>query len=500
MYDLICFLEIPKCPAYPTELVFALDVSQDTTSEIFQEMRKTVIDIVNQTNIRESNCPAGARVAVVSFSSNTNYLIRFTDFQSKSKLLQELKGVSFQRTTNRRDIGGSMRFVARHLFKRTLQGANTRKVAVFFSSGDSDNPDSIGTAVLEFSALDIQPAVISFKNIPEVIQAFEMDSTGLFQVITIHEKSDYLSALERLQVCVICYDKCNPDESCFRTPPFEPEAYIDAAFVLENSRQISTAAFEELKRFLSTALDSFVISSDPVTSLIGDRVAVVSHAPPYFQLRSPKVPVKVEFDFVTYESKRQMKRHIEESVQKLNGEAALGHAIEWTIDNIFSEGPNQRTNKAIFVISVGETSQWDKEVLSDAALRAKCEGYTLFVLSVGPEYDYIELVELASQPLEHHMVQLGRIHKAELEYAAKFLKPFIHLLRSEIHSYPHPELQRICAKISHQKPSAPFDKTPLNKIHLVDETGSAFLEHLQSDSLFPEKMVKNAQQSIIFGN
>ncbi|XP_013910810.1 PREDICTED: collagen alpha-5(VI) chain-like [Thamnophis sirtalis] len=491
-----CWTKIPKCPAYPTELVFALDVSQDTNSEIFKEMKKIVINIVNQTNIRESNCPVGARVAVVSYSSNTNYLIRFTDFQSKKLLLQELNRLSLQRTTNRRDIGGSMRFVARHLFKRTLQSNNVRKVAVFFSNGESDPPDSIGTAVLEFSALGIQPAVITFKNIPEIIQAFEMDNTGLFQVINLHQQSD-LSALKKLHVCVICYDKCKP-ESCLITPPFKPEAYMDAAFILENSRKISTTGFEELKHFLSRALESFDISTNPKTSLIGDRIAVVSHAPLNFQFqKKKKLPVKVEFDLVTYENKTQMKRHIEKSFEKLNGEAALGHAINWTINHIFSEAPNKRGKKAIFIISVGETSPWDKEELSDAAVRAKCEGYVVVVLSIGPEYDYIELMELASLPLEHHIVQLGRIHKAELEYAVKFLKPLIHLLKSGMHSYPHPELKRICAKITHQKPSTPFDKTPPNN---MDENGSAFPENLQSDSLFPEKIISNAHPSIMFGN
>lgn len=208
---------------------------------------------------------------------------------------------------------------------------------------------------------------------------------------------------------------------------------MDAAFILENSRKISTTGFEELKHFLSKSLDNFDISANPKTSLIGDRIAVVSHAPSNFQFQRQELPVKIEFDLVTYENKRQMKRHIEKFVQKLNGEVALGHALDWTINNIFLEGPNQREKKAIFVISVGETSHWDKEVLRDAALRAKCEGYAVFVLSIGPEYDYIELMELASLPLEHHMVQLGRIHKAELEYAVKFLKPLIHLLKSKLH-------------------------------------------------------------------
>lgn len=135
-------------------------------------MREIIITLVNQTRIRESNCPVGARIAVVSYNANTHYLIRFSDFKSKKLLLQELKSLSYQRSSSGRDIGGSMRFVARNVFKRTPPGANVRKVAVFFSNGQSANTVSINTAVLEFSALDILPVVIAFKNIPEVNRAF----------------------------------------------------------------------------------------------------------------------------------------------------------------------------------------------------------------------------------------------------------------------------------------------------------------------------------------
>ncbi|KAF7247724.1 Collagen alpha-6(VI) chain [Varanus komodoensis] len=197
----------PKCPLYPTELVFALDVSQDTTLQTFEQMREIIIAIVNNTRIRESNCPVGARVAVVSYSSDTHYLIRFSDFQSKKRLIQELNALSYQRSPSGRDLGGSMRFVARNVFKRTMPGANVRRVAVFFSNGQSDNPSSIDTAVLEFSALDIHPAVVAFRNTPHVNRAFAMDTTRLFQVINLQQERDYGPALERLLSCVLCYGK-----------------------------------------------------------------------------------------------------------------------------------------------------------------------------------------------------------------------------------------------------------------------------------------------------
>ncbi|KAJ6666487.1 hypothetical protein lerEdw1_020210 [Lerista edwardsae] len=450
-FTVSCILETLGCPVYPTELVFALDASQDVTPRIFEQMRDIIIAIVNNTKIRDSNCPVGARVAVVSYRSSTQYLIRFSDFHTKGRLLQELKALSYQRSTDRRDIGGSMRFVARNVFKRTLQSPNVRKIAVFFSNGESSNSASINTAVLEFSALDILPVVIAFKRIPAVNRAFEMDDSGLFQVVNMHQESDYVPALQRLN-CIVCYDKCKPNESCFRVKTPSPLTYMDAAFILENSRKTSPAEFEKLKDFLSTAVDNFDISADPENSLTGDRVAVVSHAPPEFRFRTQKTPVRTEFQFFNYTSRGQMKRHIQESVQQMSGAAAVGHAIQWTINHIFSGIPNQRKYKAIFVISAGETSQWDKEVLRDTAARAKCQGFAVFVLSLGREFSDIELEELASLPLEHHLVQLGRVHKADLGYAVKFLKSFLYLIRSGINSYPPVHLRRRCAEITAQSP------------------------------------------------
>nr|XP_034985426.1 collagen alpha-6(VI) chain-like isoform X2 [Zootoca vivipara] len=495
-----------ECPVYPTDVVFALDVSQDTTPQIFEQMREMVIAVVNNTQIRESNCPVGARVAVVSYSSDTHYLIRFQDFHNKEHLLQELAKLSYQRSTIRRDTGASMRFVARNVFKRTLPGANVRKVAVFFSNGQSDNGDSLSTAVLEFRAFDIHPAVIAFKNIPSINRAFAIDDTRLFQVINIQPERDYTPALQKLQSCVLCYDKCKPDSSCFRAETPRPRGYVDAAFILENSREISPVEFRKLKDFLSAALDGFDISAEPETSLTGDRVAVLSHAPPQFRPKTQRSPVEIEFDFLTYGSKIRMKRHIQESIQQLNGAAAVGHAIQWTISNIFSEAPNQRKYKAIFVVSAGETSRWDKEVLRDASLRAKCLGYALFVLSLGDEYDGVEIEELASLPLEHHVVQLGRIHKAELGYAVKFLKPFLRLLKSEMNKYPQAQLKRKCTSISQQRPLY----GPPKRIFAVGNTmpsgamlldaESAFREPTPYDFVTPGNPFSSGQQIIVPGN
>lgn len=91
--------------------------------------------------------------------------------------------------------------------------------------------------------------------------------------------------------------------------------------------------------------------------------------------------------------------------------------------------PSLRKNKVISVIFAGETNPLDKEVLGNVSLRAKCQGYAIFVFSFGPTHNDKEREELASHPLDGHLVQLGRIHKPDLSYITKSVKPFVHLIR-----------------------------------------------------------------------
>lgn len=164
------------CPVYPTELVIGLDMSAGTAPAIFDRMRSSLLSLLEGINIAESSCPSGARVAVVSYSSSTKYLIRFSDYRQKKDLVEAVKNIALERTTNQRDIGAAMRFVARHVFKRVRHGMLMRKVAIFLSAGQSRDMTSITTAVLEYKALDISLGVLAFRDTPNVRRAFEVES------------------------------------------------------------------------------------------------------------------------------------------------------------------------------------------------------------------------------------------------------------------------------------------------------------------------------------
>lgn len=207
------------------------------------------------------------------------------------------------------------------------------------------------------------------------------------------------------------------------------EYYMDVAFLIDASQRVGNDEFQEVKTFITSVLDYFHIAPNPLTSTLGDRVAVLSYSPPGYVPNAEECPVSLEFDLVTYNSIYQMKQHLQDSLQQLNGDVFTGHALQWTIDNVFAGIPNLRKNKVIFVISAGETNPLDKEVLRNVSLRAKCQGYSIFVFSFGAVHNYKELEELASHPLDHHLVQLGRTHKPDMNYIIKFVKPFVHLIR-----------------------------------------------------------------------
>ncbi|XP_053456555.1 collagen alpha-6(VI) chain [Nycticebus coucang] len=447
----------PECPVHPTELVFVLDQSRDVTEQEFERMKGMMASLVRDVKVRENSCPVGARVAILSYDAHTRHLVRFSDAHKKNRLLREIEAIPYQRSSASREIGKAMRFISRNVLKRTLPGAHTRRIATFFSSGQSADAQSVATAALEFSALDIIPVVIAFGNVPSVKRAFAIDDTGTFQVIVVPSGAgaNDTAAIERLQRCTFCYDICNPDASCDQARPPAVQSYVDAAFLLDSSRNVGSAEFEDIRGFLGALLDHFEITPEPKTSVTGDRVALLSHAPPNFLPNTHKSPVRTEFNLTTYRSKRLMKRHVEESVRQLNGDAYIGHALHWTLDNIFLSAPNLRRNKVIFVISAGKTSHLDEETLKKESLRAKCQGYALFVFSLGPTWNDKELEDLASHPLDHHLVQLGRIHKPDHRYGVKFVKSFINSIRRAINKYPPIHFKTKCNRLSSPDPKQP---------------------------------------------
>lgn len=141
-------------------------------------MKDALAFLLRDLRISQGNCPAGARVALLSYASTPTYLLRFTDMQQKGPLLRLVGDLSYVRSAQRGRLAAAMRFVGRNTFKRVRPALLGRKVAVFLTSGRGQAQEGIGKVALEYVALGIIPVVVTFSSLPGVEQAFQVSRLG----------------------------------------------------------------------------------------------------------------------------------------------------------------------------------------------------------------------------------------------------------------------------------------------------------------------------------
>ncbi|XP_041039514.1 collagen alpha-3(VI) chain-like [Carcharodon carcharias] len=459
-----------ECPAYPTELAFALDMSTDVTLAIFERMKGIVINLLQNINIAESNCPTGARVALLTYNNIVRPFIRFSDFKRKQLLLQEIEELALERSTRRRNIGFGMQFVARHTFKRVRNGILVRKIAVFLTNGGSKDANSIAAAASQFSASDIIPVIISFKDIPEVERAFKVDVETTAQVIVLPRRQQASEELlHRFLLCTLCFDQCEPYDLCLGgAQPSPLPVNLDMAFVVGDLQQIESTESETVQHFLTSMVNTFLSSTEPKASDLHPRVALVQHTSSY-KPQYGKDPFNLEFGVLDYTTKTLKKRHIQDSFSQQNGSTGIGSAIEWSLKNFFSNLTKLQTYKVIFTIFSGRTIIDEKRLL-EISREAKCKGFAMFALALGEVTNVTVLEEFVSFPFDQHLVQLDRVLEPEMEYAQKFSVAFLKNLATGINSYPPPGLVKACRGIKPQEAVKEAETKPYFNLELVVTT------------------------------
>ncbi|XP_071324339.1 collagen alpha-6(VI) chain-like isoform X2 [Trachinotus anak] len=437
-----CSIDRSECPAFPTELVFALDMSEDVTPAAFERQRTALLSLLEDITIAESNCPTGARVAVVGYSAYTKYLIRFNDYRRKKQLIESVKNIALERTSNRRQLAATMRFVGQNVFKRVRAGVMMRKVAVFLSNGPSQDVNDILTAVMEYRALNIVPAVISLRNAPAIGRAMEVDDSGnsIFTVLG----RDMAADLRKVKNCAICYDPCKRSEQCtFIQEPVQPqEVDVDLVMVVDSSRQMQADEYAGAQQLLGSVVEKLAVSSQPRRAGTQARVAVVQQS----GTRAPKV----EFGLQTYQDHNAMRRHLIQNMQQQGGSSALGQTLEYTLREVLLKATQPRRRRALLTVVGTETTYADRAKLQYISQKAKCEGVALFVVTVGNRYSQTQVEQLASLPVQQHLIHVDRLKADEQGYAQRFFRVFLSALNKGMNTYPPPSLRQTCSQLPGQ--------------------------------------------------
>ncbi|XP_033028193.1 collagen alpha-3(VI) chain isoform X2 [Lacerta agilis] len=475
-----------ECPVYPTELAFAIDTATGGSADIFNRTKQAVLSIVNNLTIAESNCPRGARVALVTYNSEVTTEIRFADSRRKANLIKQIQELQMPQTSKQRSLETAMSFVARNTFKRARSGFLMRKVAVFFSNGPTRASAQLNDAVMKLYDAGVVPVFLTSREDRALINALQINNTGGQAVVFSGNRDQLNQIIRRVITCHVCLDVCDPDSSCGPTRPFTrdrraapTDVDIDIAFILDSSESTTHLQFREMKNYISYVVSQLETSSEPKVSRHHARVAVIQHAPYEFESNSSTSPVQVELSLTDYGSKDKLVDFISNQMAQLYGTRAVASAIEYTTKHIFESAPNPRDLKVIVLMMTGEIKSKELEHLQRVIVEAKCKGYFFVIVGIGRKVNIKSIYSLASEPNDvffKYVDKPSELHEEALLRFGNLLPSFI---SSENAFYLSPDIRKQCDWFQGDQPVKKFGQKEVNIPNNVTSTPTTTKEKLE---------------------
>ncbi|XP_010766716.1 collagen alpha-3(VI) chain-like isoform X2 [Notothenia coriiceps] len=445
-----------ECPLYPTELAFVLDISEGVGRPAFNNMRDTVLRLVRDITISESNCPRGARVAVTMYNDEVTTEVRFADAMKKRALLQRIEGLQTLQTRKQRGLDTAMNFVAQNTFKRVRSGFLMRKVAVFFVGGAIDKAQEITNAALRLHDAGISALFLVNREDRGLGRALQVNNTALAQVLVLPGpgSAQYNSVLQKVMNCHVCFDVCSPDQMCDYVPPpasrdrrsSTTDEDIDMAFIMDSSETTYPTVFTEMKRYIASIVEQLQVSSNPTTSAHHPRVSVIQQAPYEFLNNKTGSPIRVDIGLTEYSSAQDIVKFLLEKTPQLQGGRALAAAIESTVEQVFEVVPLQRPRKVLLLFVTGSV-EGEEEQLVRIATEIKCRGYFLVILGVGETLsagDARVLSRMASEPSDVFFKRLDTISQFYDKHMQTFGQLLPKYISIENAFYMSPEVSKNC--------------------------------------------------------
>lgn len=235
------------------------------------------------------------------------------------------------------------------------------------------------------------------------------------------------------KILVFISDRCKTDSICsnMNKAPAPVQVNMDLAVLVDGSRSVQADQYAGVKELLGSVVEQIAVSSQPSRADNQARVALYQQISGSYAPTEGQIPVQQEFDFMMHQDSSSMKSHIFQSMQQLGGSSGLGYALEWIVTKRLLTATKPRKSKMVLAIVGGETSYWDRARLEFASRLARCQGVVVFTLTVGDSFNNTQVEELASLPLEQHLVHLGEVKHPEQDYAKRFIHTFLTFVKSK---------------------------------------------------------------------
>ncbi|XP_078522499.1 collagen alpha-4(VI) chain-like isoform X2 [Lissotriton helveticus] len=473
-------------------------MSATVTPELFARMKAMVAALLQDLRISNSNCPVGARVALLAYAHSSSYHVRFQDHHSRRQLLQAVHNLVQARSSQRGRLAAAIRFVSRNVFKRARSTLLGRKVAIFFSSGDSQAVEGVDKALLQMEALGIIPVVVTFQRLPEVENALQ--ANGQSQYIQLSVSDDYQD-VEKLHGpvsrCTICFDICQPGDCLNRTVPNPLRLPMDLRLLVDTSFNSPSVSAEMVSRFLGTVLDSLRISPHPKYPGNTTRISFLQTGSQRWAMRlrtlSGEKPLEkgvseedlsendsLEFGFTQHITREDMKHHMHKTLKPWPNILPLTGALEWAVEIGFPHDYPGRL-RGLLVVLTGGTSHWEQEKHMALAKLADCKDVILFILLLGEravaEDMEATLAGMGIAPWKYHMLQLPLTLEPEIEYARRTVLAFFRRVLVETRGKPRTQLNKDCTAGPPLSASTMAPSTPTP----AEEVDTHFMQHRSTE-------------------
>lgn len=224
---------------------------------------------------------------------------------------------------------------------------------------------------------------------------------------------------------VVSSDPCKPLEQCafIQQPGTPQEANLDLVMVVDSSREVMADEYTGVQQMLGSVVEQLAVSPQPRRAGNQARVAVVQ--------QSGTQVTKPEFGLQSYQTSDRMRRHLVQGMQQQGGSSALGQTLEFTLNEVLLKASQPRRRRALLTVVGTQTAYGDRAKLRYISQKAKCEGVAVFVVTVGDRYNRTEVEELASPPVQQHLIHMDKMKADEQGYCQRFFRVFLSALSSK---------------------------------------------------------------------
>uniref|UniRef100_UPI00358F65CA collagen alpha-6(VI) chain-like isoform X2 n=1 Tax=Myxine glutinosa TaxID=7769 RepID=UPI00358F65CA len=400
--------------------------------------------LISRLDLSQTSCPRGARVSLLGYRQDGVISAkRLSEITNHKTLLARLSSLVASSAGGPAEVGKAMLHVARHSFKRIRAGPLVRRMAVFIVRSTPKDMEAarIGAALL--AAADVTTLILTFGRLAELEQAIKVDVNGHSQLV--HLTGDIASKLNSTLTCTLCFDHCDPHPEC---PGKIARLLVEGmqaevAFMLDGT--LDPEMRSTAKGFLRLAME--------LPQSTRSALVLYPHPPGFDRdpVKSPvskPVPAALALDFDDDEKKRS--DVLAEELDHMSGSPVAGTAktLQWLLGEVFKGPAKGKRKRALVVVTAARDSAVVGEAKSilNAALKLKCNGVAVFVVGLGPRANVSEMMVVASDPTEFHIVPL--MNPGNNDYLTLHFRTFLTALDLELFNYPKKALAPKCREIS----------------------------------------------------